>query len=93
MHSLGASEGGEQTDCAQRKQYGANYDALAIRFHVSLLLSCKDTTATCAEESSVVGIDYGVRMELSAQRLGCDRTAGSVFLPPNILEDIISLSE
>lgn len=46
------------------------------------------------EASSVVGIDYGVRMDLSAQLLGCGRTAGSVFpTDTSYLEDMLSLSE
>jgi hypothetical protein len=46
------------------------------------------------EASSVVGIDYGVRMELSAQLLGCGRTAGSVFpTGTSYLEDVFSVSE
>ena len=46
------------------------------------------------EASSVVGIDYGVRMDLSAQLLGCGRTAGSVFpTGTSYLEDVFSVSD
>jgi len=46
------------------------------------------------EASSVVGIDYGVRMELCAQLMGCGRTAGSVFpTGTSHLEDMFSVSE
>jgi len=67
MNSLCVSDRRKQTDCAQDEQYSAYYEMLAIRFHVSLLLSWKKTLLRKPEEPSVVGIDYEVRMEQTAQ--------------------------
>jgi hypothetical protein len=60
-------------------------------------LSWKDTTAQAAkqyaEESSVVGIDYEVRMELIAQPWAAVELLSSSSLPHSFLEDINSLSD
>src|SRR5215471_11699666 len=55
---LRVAHGGKHSNRTQRKH--EHDEILAIRLHVTLLLSWKDTTAR-GRRSSVVGIDYEVR--------------------------------
>jgi hypothetical protein len=94
MHSLCGPHGGKRSNHTHDEQYGAQRKLLAIRFHLSLLLSWKDTLRREPKASSVVGIDYEVRMELIAQpglranfwvRLPCHKYSGRhrQFVRPN----------
>jgi hypothetical protein len=61
---------------------------------MSLLLSWKDTLRRKPEKaSSVVGIDYEVRMERFAQPWAAGELLGPSSLPHILLEDAISFSE
>jgi hypothetical protein len=61
---------------------------------MSLLLSWEDTLRHKPEKaSSVVGIDYEVRMELIAQPWAAGELLGPSSLPHTFPEDTVSLSD
>src|SRR5207237_9133118 len=93
MRGLCLSSSRENGDRTQRNQYNANYKIFPIRFHLSLLLSCKDTSATCAEGSSVVGIDRRGPDGTNCPTLGLRSNCGVPLPYHTSLEDTISLSD